>query len=92
MSSLSIQNFFRQKGILFPIGGNKPQILDDDNYVWMVEQGEISVFLTTLTPDCKPGVKTFLFTVREGDLLFGMTLKVPRRKVVSLHQESSVQP
>ncbi|MEA4902042.1 NHLP bacteriocin export ABC transporter permease/ATPase subunit [Desulfitobacterium sp.] len=77
---MSIQDFFHQKGILFPIKGNKPRILDDDNYVWMVEQGEISVFLTTLTPDCKPGVKTFLFTVREGDLLFGMTPEGSKEK------------
>jgi hypothetical protein len=78
---LSIAEEFNREGIKVPIEGNKPQILDDAGYVWLVGQGNISVFLTALSRDNEPGVKNFLFEAGEGDLLFGMTpLDDPERK------------
>jgi hypothetical protein len=80
---LSIAEKFNLKGIRVPIEGNKPQILDDAGYVWLVGQGNISVFLTALSRDNEPGVKNFLFEAKEGDLLFGMTtLDDPERKIL----------
>ena len=70
---MSVLNLFNNEGARFIIEGNKPQLLDDENYVWIVEQGKISVFLTTLTKDCLTGVKNFLFEAKQGDLLFGIT-------------------
>ena len=80
---MSIAEKFNLKGIRVPIEGNKPQILDDAGYVWLVGQGNISVFLTALSRDNEPGVKNFLFEAKEGDLLFGMTpLDGPDRKIL----------
>lgn len=74
-------DFFNQEGTKVPIEGNKSQVLDDAGYVWMVGQGKISVFLTALTKENEPGVKSFLFEAREGDLIFGITPEgVPDKK------------
>lgn len=70
---MKILDFFNQEGTKFPIGGNKPQILDDAGYVWIVGQGKISVFLTILKSENMTGVKNFLFEAEQGDLLFGIT-------------------
>jgi ATP-binding cassette subfamily C protein len=69
---MKVLDFFNQVGINFPICGNKPQLLDDARYVWMVGQGRLSVFLTTLTKENMTGVKNFLFEAKQGDLLFGI--------------------
>ncbi len=70
---MQVLDFFNQAGTQVPIEGNKPQMLEDASYVWIVGQGTISVFLTTLTNDSKAGVKKFLFEVKPGELLFGVT-------------------
>lgn len=70
---MNVLEFFSQEGTRLPIEGNKPQILDDASSVWIVEQGKISVFLTTLTKDNMTGVKNFLFEAAQGDLLFGIS-------------------
>ena len=70
---MNVLDFFNQEGTQVPIEGNKPQILDDASYVWIVGRGKISVFLTALTNDRRTGVKNFLFEVTQGELLFGIT-------------------
>lgn len=69
---MSVLDYFIQEGIKFPIDGNKPQVLNDASYVWMVEKGRISVFLTTITEENLTGVRNLLFEVNQGDLLFGI--------------------
>lgn len=69
---MQVLDFFNQEGTQVPIEGNKPQILDDARYVWIVGQGSISVFLMTLTHDNRTGVKNFLFEAKQGDLLFAI--------------------
>lgn len=69
---MKVLDFFNQEGIWVSIEGNKPQILDDASYVWIVDQGKISIFLTTITNDNRTGVKNFLFEAKQGDLLFGI--------------------
>ncbi|HBW35044.1 MAG TPA: NHLP bacteriocin export ABC transporter permease/ATPase subunit [Desulfosporosinus sp.] len=69
---MKVIDFFNQEGTQVPIEGNKPQILDDASYVWIVGQGKIAVFLTTLTDDNRTGVKNFLFEAKQGELLFGI--------------------
>src|SRR5690606_34790453 len=68
-----VLDFFNQEGTKVPISGNKPQLLDDADYVWIVGQGRVSVFLTILKSESEIGVKNFLFDVEQGDLLFGIT-------------------
>ncbi|MDF2672253.1 MAG: transporter related [Clostridiales bacterium] len=70
---MNVIGFFKQEGSKFPIDGSKPQILDNSKYAWMVEEGTVSVFLTTLVKDNQTGVKNFLFEATQGDLLFGIT-------------------
>lgn len=69
---MKVLDFFTQEGIRVPIEGNKPQVLDDASYVWIVMEGKISVFLTTLTKDNRTGVRKFLFEAQPGDLLIGI--------------------
>lgn len=69
---MKVPDFFNREGTQVPIDGNKPQILDDASYVWMVGPGKIYVFLTTLTKDNMTGAKHFLFEAKQGDLLFGI--------------------
>lgn len=69
---MKVCDIFDQEGIRVPIDGNKPQLLDDPNYVWMAGEGKVSVFLTSLTEDNKTGAKKFLFEVNQGELLFGI--------------------
>lgn len=69
---MKVLDFFTHEGIRLAIEGNKPQILDDASYVWIVGQGKISVFITNLTKENRPGVKRFLFEAMPGDLLFGI--------------------
>ena len=69
---MKVLDFFNQEGTQVPIEGKRPQILDDASYVWIVGQGKISVFLTTLTNDQRTGVKNFLFEAKQGELLFGI--------------------
>ncbi len=78
---MRIEDYFHEIGLRVSIEGNKPQILDNASYVWLVGQGKISVFLTALTSNNLPGVKNFLFEAKPGELLFGMTPEgSPERK------------
>lgn len=70
---MNVIGFFKQEGSKLPIDGSKPQVLDDSKYAWIVEEGTVSVFLTTLIKDNQTGVKNFLFKATQGDLLFGIT-------------------
>lgn len=69
---MRVAELFNQAGFGLPVGGHKPQILDDAGFVYLVKQGTIAIFLVHLTPDNQPGVKKFLFEAGEGDLLFGI--------------------
>ncbi|WP_114296576.1 NHLP bacteriocin export ABC transporter permease/ATPase subunit [Anaerobacterium chartisolvens] len=69
---MSVIKIFNKEGIRFAIDGSKPKLLDDPGYVWIVEQGRISIFLTALTKDNTAGAKNFLFEANEGELLFGI--------------------
>ncbi len=70
---MKVLNIFMEKGVKIPVEGNKPHLLDHDGYVWMVENGKISVYSTALTKENKPGAKKFLFEAEKGDLLFGLS-------------------
>lgn len=69
---MNVLEYFNKEGIRFSIRGNKPQVLSNDDFVWIVSQGKAFVFLTTLTKDNKTGVKNFLFEAKQGNLIFGI--------------------
>lgn len=69
---MNVLEYFNKEGTRFSISGNKPQVLCNDDFVWIVSQERVFVFLTTLTKDNKAGVKNFLFEAKQGDLIFGI--------------------
>ena len=70
---MSIADIFDIEGVKVELKGNKPQMLDDPDFVWLVGPEKVSVFVTALSPDNQPSVKSFLFKAGPGELLFGMT-------------------
>jgi NHLM bacteriocin system ABC transporter ATP-binding protein len=72
VSFVNVLEYFNKEGTRFSISGNKPQVLCNDDFVWIVSQERVFVFLTTLTKDNKAGVKNFLFEAKQGDLIFGI--------------------
>ena len=52
---MSITDFFKNKGIKVLLEGNKPQVLDDPDSVWLVTTGKVSVFIAALSFDHQPG-------------------------------------
>lgn len=76
-------DYFKKNGTRIPIDGSKPQIMDNLRYVWMVEKGRVSIFLTTITGDDLTGIRNFLFELSQGDLIFGMApVNLPCKKVL----------
>jgi len=55
-----------------PLSGNAPLRLDDPEGVWVVQGGDVDVFLAELEDDRASGPRHFLFTAHPGDLLFGV--------------------
>lgn len=81
---MSIRDIFASKGTRIPIGGHKPQILADPAFVWLIEQGKVSVFLTAIRQELQPGEKTFLFEAASGELLFGLSPEMIEEKMALL--------
>ncbi|MEL1134034.1 NHLP bacteriocin export ABC transporter permease/ATPase subunit [Desulfitobacterium sp. THU1] len=73
MSEIDNWESVKQKGIRVPLDGQKTFFLQDNHYIWLVEQGKAAVFLATMDDKLQAGTKTFLFEAYPGDLLFGVT-------------------
>ncbi|MGE4273579.1 MAG: NHLP bacteriocin export ABC transporter permease/ATPase subunit [Desulfitobacterium sp.] len=73
MSEIDNWEFVKQKGIRIPLDGQKTFFLQDNRYIWLVEQGKAAVFLATMDDKLQAGTKTFLFEAYPGDWLFGVT-------------------
>jgi len=69
---MAIIDFFEREGTKVLLGGSKPQMLDDPDFVWLVGPKKTFVFITALSPDGQPGAKNFLFEAEPGELLFGL--------------------
>ncbi|NLT20149.1 MAG: NHLP bacteriocin export ABC transporter permease/ATPase subunit [Syntrophomonadaceae bacterium] len=56
--------------------GNKPLIITP-NQVWMVNEGQVDIFITRILSDNSTGNRTYLFSVDKGELFTGTdTLKI----------------
>lgn len=54
-------------GTWVAVDGNKPLLLTDQNYVWLIESGNVEIFLTG-----PQGTRHHLFSMEERKLLFGI--------------------
>lgn len=55
-----------------PLTGNAPVRLDDPEAAWIVHGGDVDVFLVELENDRASSLRHFLFTVKPGQMLFGV--------------------
>ncbi|EIC22725.1 NHLM bacteriocin system ABC transporter, ATP-binding protein [Thiorhodovibrio frisius] len=56
------------------LGGHQPIRLSDLNRAWLVRQGQVELFLVSLSPDGVEGTRHYLATVPAGGLLLGIGL------------------
>ncbi|NER28932.1 MAG: NHLP bacteriocin export ABC transporter permease/ATPase subunit [Symploca sp. SIO1C4] len=54
--------------------GNQPLLLDNPQNIWVVVSGFISVFATKINQKQPEGNRRYLFSVRPGEALFGISL------------------
>ena len=56
---------------LLELSGNRPFLLTEADAVWVVESGSIDVFASRLEAGRPEGPRTYLFSARAGEALFG---------------------
>jgi NHLM bacteriocin system ABC transporter ATP-binding protein len=81
---MDIADIFQREGTKVIVEGGKSQTLDEPGVVWMVGPVKVSVFITALSEDNRPGDKRFLFDVQPGELMFGQPTEESPEKTVLL--------
>src|SRR5579859_7107674 len=61
-----------KEGRLIEVGGNKPVLLSDPAFAWLVYSGHADVFATRSEANQPVGSRRFLFHAETGNLLFGL--------------------
>ncbi|MBW1779535.1 MAG: NHLP bacteriocin export ABC transporter permease/ATPase subunit [Deltaproteobacteria bacterium] len=59
-------------GVPIKIAGNRPLYASDETAFYMVSRGRVDLFAVKMAEGRAVGVRTHLFQIVEGDLLFGM--------------------
>lgn len=77
--------------------GNEPILLNDPSKVWVIHSGSMALFATKVQDGVLMGIRRYLFTLREGQIVFGSTnqqyqmLAVPIEEVqLSLYNRQSL--
>ena len=83
--------------ILYRLKGNEPLLLDDILKVWVVQTGSVAIFATQVKDSTAVGERRYLFTVGEGEALFGAALfgegeSGDKGESGDLQQENSLVP
>ncbi len=65
-------DLFKNEGNIISVEGNSPLKLTDPGYVWVVDQGKVSVFSVWIIDGEAAGSRDFLFETWPGDILFGI--------------------
>src|SRR6185503_18141199 len=60
-----------KEGQLFELEGNRPQLLDDPQSVWIVYSGAVDIFSAPVAQDEIAGARHHLLRVQAGQALFG---------------------
>jgi NHLM bacteriocin system ABC transporter ATP-binding protein len=61
------------------LAGNRFQLIDDPQIVWVVESGSVLIFAVPLTAGSPAGPRQFLFEAQAGDWLFGADYRAGQR-------------
>ncbi|MDD3270600.1 MAG: NHLP bacteriocin export ABC transporter permease/ATPase subunit [Syntrophomonadaceae bacterium] len=63
---------FQNLGTIVAVAGNQPLLMSDPDSVWVIEQGQVSVFCVPVLNNQVVGSRFFLFEASIGDVLFGI--------------------
>lgn len=65
-------DIFGKYGINIEVEGNKPLLVKNTNSIWVVKKGEVDIFSVEMRNNEAVGTRDFLFSVGEGDIIFGL--------------------
>lgn len=54
------------------VAGNKPILLEDEDYIYLVKKGSVDLFLVNIKDGLTVGRRHYLFSLEASELLFGM--------------------
>lgn len=60
-------------GRLIDVEGNKPLLLDNESFVWIIYSGMVDVFVVPIDEKGGTGIRSHLFRCGSGQALFGMS-------------------
>ncbi len=87
------------QGQLYIVNGNEPILLDDPKKVWLVQSGSMALFAVTVKDGVIEGTRRYLFSLSQGDALFGtavnsfnqhrqiLAVPIGETEVLQVHQE-----
>lgn len=87
------------QGQVYIVKGNEPILLDDPFKVWVIQSGSMALFAVTVKNGVMEGTRRYLFSVKQGEALFGtaaasgnqhrLILAVPmgETELLQVHQE-----
>lgn len=67
-----IKEAFQKEGKLLTARSNKPLLLTEDDYVWLVNSGSVDLFSVEIENGEAVGVRERLFRLECGEILFGL--------------------
>lgn len=66
-------DILKREAIKVEAGGNNPVLLDDAEYVWLVDSGKIDIFLIKMQDGELVNIAKHIFRAEKGDALFGIS-------------------
>ncbi|OPX92341.1 MAG: Toxin RTX-I translocation ATP-binding protein [Pelotomaculum sp. PtaB.Bin117] len=69
---VTVPEVFQKEGKAIAVEGNKPFLMTDPGYLWMVERGKVTVFTVFASGGEAVGARDFLFEAGPGDILLGV--------------------
>ncbi len=69
---MDIIDLFQREGTTIDNKEDMGDVLKSPEYAWLVLEGKLLLFLTSVSPDHETGARRFLFEAGQGSLLFGM--------------------
>ncbi len=67
-----LKNLFEKEAVFFETGGNKPFLLNENDFVWMIDSGKVDLFSVQVENGDVTGPRSHLFRAKEGTALLGM--------------------
>src|SRR5215472_2315338 len=73
MNPATLGDLFAGQGQIQAAGGHQPFRFDDPDQVWLVQSGDVDLFMIPLGPE-GIGARSFLLHAKTGQLVFGVSL------------------